>query len=142
VTMDILEVIIFLQNSLIALAKTKGHALHNIAIEIDPYKKLEDSVPFILIEYNPTNLLTDTSGAPYERKNDLDVFCVVDVADKEFVVYRREAANLAKSLIETISGIEDSRVKLIPTEEEANEVMIGALKCSGVKVGYKAETNF
>lgn len=48
--MNICEIIEIIGNHLNSISKDKTSSVYGISIETDPYKQLETSVPFVLVE--------------------------------------------------------------------------------------------
>lgn len=136
--MNGIETIEFFETKLKAAATLKG-----LNIETDPYSKLEDRVPFILIEHSPGRLKTMTGGKTTGHFHTIDFFVVISSSGKTFKKRRAEVEAMAEKLILVLNNSGDSNARIVQKDDryEVQEVVIGALKCTGVLITKEVETN-
>jgi hypothetical protein len=137
--MNAYEIIESVKSHLADTVKVKGNQLYGVCIETDPYRQLENNLPFILIEESNSVLTTNQQGYVYEYLHSIELTCAVK-ADKE--EYKKKVANLAENTVKELYKISDFRFKIIPKEMIPGEVIIGSLKCSAVKIIIEVKTYF
>jgi hypothetical protein len=140
--MNVYEIIKLIKTHLAAAAKERSASLYGAYIETDPYRQLENSLPFILIEDNNSALAANQQGYVYEYLHSIDLTCVVKADKEERDEYKRKAVNLAECTVKELQKISDFRFKIIPKEMVPGEVIIGSLKCSAIKITIEVRTLF
>ena len=140
--MNIYETANFLATELKAETQS-GKSLTGVTIETDIHKRLTDSIPFVLIDINnPSYLVTNPRGIVIEYSHNPDLFCVVAANKPDWQEYKQNAVELGEKVIKALGEIDDYRYIIIPKDFDPNEIMIGGLKCSGVRIGLEIKTKF
>jgi len=119
-----------------------NNLLRGVNIVTDPYAKLEDYLPCILIDYGKSRLKTASKGEVIGYFHSIDFFCLVSAHNKQHRVYKTEAIELAEKLLKALNDILDTRVRIVMKEDtfEPQEIMIGSKKCSGILINKEFET--
>lgn len=120
----------------------KGNPLFGTKIEIDPYKKLENSIPFIMIEGINSMVKTNPEGYATEFVHTLELTLVVNAAREKRESYKTKASELASCIIGEVCKINDYRLKIFPVKVEYGEIMVGSMKCSAAKITIELKTLF
>lgn len=129
-------------NHLNLLCGDKLNPLYGVSIETDPYKQIESSTPFILIEENMSRLITNPQGYVYEYLHLIDLTCVVSAQNITRDKYFKKVTGIAEQVIQALGGLNDSGYRIIPKEIIPGEVIIGGMKCSAVKISIEVKTLF
>jgi len=140
--MNIFEMIEIIKDYLNLKCKDRNNPLYGIKIEIDPFKQLETSVPFILIEENSSKLITNPQGYVYEYLHAIDLTCVISCNNKNREKYFMEVTGIAENTLKVMGELSDSRYRIIPKEAIPGEVIIGSMKCSAVRISIEVKTLF
>lgn len=140
--MNSLKVLGIIKQSLIRSAGENNSLLRGVSVETDPYRQLENRLPFVLIEEGATLLITNPQGSILEYLHTLEITCAVNAAGKERNEYKTNAALLADNCLKTICAVSDYRLKIIPKEMYAGEMIAGSAKCSGVKMIIEVKSLF
>lgn len=140
--MNIIEIIELIRDHFVSAAKEKQSMLFSVNIETDPYKQLENRLPFILIEDEGSKLTANQQGYVYEYLHTIDLTCVVKADKEERGGYKMKAALLAVCAVKELSRISDFRINVIPKEMVPGELIIGSLKCSAVKITIEVKSLF
>lgn len=116
--------------------------LYRINIISDPYEKIEELVPCILIDYGKSRLKTASKGEIIGYYHSLDFYCIVSAQNKKHEIYKKEAIELAEKFIRAFNLINSSEIRVVQKGDsfEPQELMIGSLKCSAILINKEIET--
>ncbi len=127
---------------LISETVKSGSGLKGFSVEDNPYIPLEIRVPFILLEGIESAVAAGGDGYPCEYFHSIEASVVVSGSEENILQFRIKAAEAAEEVIRLLAVLRDYRMKITPKEMTAGELMIGSLKCTGMKIVFEVRTLF
>lgn len=119
-----------------------GSALKGFSVESNPYAPLEERVPFLLVEGAGSIIIAGGDGYPVEYLHSIEVSVIVRGKEEKIIGARGTAAAAAERGVKLFAEMNDYRMKIAPKEMTAGELMIGSLKCTGLKIVFEVRTLF
>jgi len=139
--MNIFETIALLKTKLETGITNSSDLMYGYKVSYDPYEKLEDKIPVVLLEADRTELLLSKYGDPYSQDHYISATAFVRAQTSAISVYKPEINLFVKNMINKLMTIDDVKIgKLMPTEFAHMETFIGSLKVSGITVTLKVNT--
>ena len=113
-------------------------------IEVDPFKEFEclsfdPPQPLVLIEADDAAYPKISRSTVLSKEYVVHMTCMVNTANKEFLVYRNEADGVSNAILLALENLNNPKISLVPVRETRGEFMAGSVKVTSVILEFKIQ---